>query len=90
MIIKADLALQVGTDLVKIDLSEETTNILHAVTMIRVLPKNNLMIFIQGDRDHDRRWDPDDPLHLSLREDQEGLQCGKILRGSSSQLDPIP
>ena len=39
MIIKADLALQVGTDLVKIDLSEETTNILHAVTMIRILMK---------------------------------------------------
>ena len=39
MVIKADLALQVGTDLVKIDLSEETTNILHAVTMIRILMK---------------------------------------------------
>ena len=39
LIIKADLALQVGTDLVKIDLSEETTNILHAVTMIRILMK---------------------------------------------------
>ena len=47
------------------------------------------MILIQGYRDHNRRWDPDDPLHLPLREDQEGLQCGKILRGSSSQLDPI-